>query len=389
MKNFIILCWTMCSMVAIHAQTPAKIVDLRNTPGGKQVASILGKLAQGNEGEGRLESLTLNLQTGEITGRGVVRHKHVWKYGPNWAPQTQTVYDWTWNGSFSFNAKTGAGHAEVDVGRGFKFHTRDIERALAGDVKPLLQNALPNGGLVEKKFRNEYSSVKQGLEKQYGAGNVYFASSRFVNWATPETAGDWVIRAVVTGGVDASRIMAEVTRQAQLELNDLSMWLQARGVKEAHTIAANVLAGKPVQIPELTLRWVTVGYFSQNVAAGQPVGPEIRVTHAAFALTWKPQPVPVGPVDIRNSGAARDALELLNHKLRHKDGSAVWKQLSYDKVTGQIRGTLQVVFKREGSKDVVIDMGKTPPSKNQELKLGRGVDVDALDLWFKLTYGSK
>ena len=91
---------------------------------------------------------------------------------------------------------------------------------------------------------------------------MYVASRRFVTWAAPETAGEWVIRAVATGGADGGRIMAEVSRESLAELDAVAGWLRAEGRREAEATARAILTGRRVDWPFVALTWQTVGYFS-------------------------------------------------------------------------------------------------------------------------------
>jgi hypothetical protein len=270
---------------------PSGIVDLKNSAGGQEVNRLLASLAQGNEGQGGLQSLSINVNTGEVSGSGYVRHHQAWDYtDPIFhTHQHQDVYDWTWNGSFSFNARTGSGHAVLDLGRGVQLDTRTIERLLRGDIGAAFE-MIPNGGLTTKQLHNEYEEIRDSFYRRYGSDNVYFASPDFVNWACPETAGNWVLEALASGGTLAvAHAMAQAESHALQELRPIVAWMERKGLGEAETVARQLLSGQRVELPYLAVKWQTVGYFSRNVVAGTPIGPWIRSTHAAFVLIWKDQ----------------------------------------------------------------------------------------------------
>lgn len=282
----------------------AREIDLRNTPDARRIESVLKELAQGNEGDGGINRLILDPDSGEVSGEIWVRHHHEWNYGPHWAPQHQTVYDDTITGSFHYNARNGTGGAVLDFGRGVRFSTQVIEDILAGDVAAIIRDAeaaIPNPG-VEIRMRNEYDEIRRNYSKRYGDSNVYFASQRLVDWLSPETAGEYVIAGLVEGGPAAvQQAMNRIQQQSRLEAQDIINWLQQKGLSEAQNVVWMLLSGQRIEWPFMAVKWQTVGYFSQRFVAGRPIGPEIRSTHAAFVLIWsgnqaqRPIPLPQPP----------------------------------------------------------------------------------------------
>lgn len=275
----------------------ASEIDLRKRSRfSDQINHFLRNLAQGNERSSGIDRLTLNTQTGQIRGEVWIRSRQVSGHTPKvfnpfsgrhvgGAPIV--AYDWTVRGNFSFNPKNGAGHATIDLGRGIRFDTRRIQRILEGDHKAIPE-LVPNLGVVQKKMRNEYDHIRGSIEARHGHGNVYFASRAFVDWATPETAGEWVLKAVVAGGPAAGAVaMKEASRKARQEMSRLVPWLERKGVRDAHSMANAILTGQRVDWPNVSIHWQTVGYFSSNYVGGQRIGPEVRVTHAAFYIVWK------------------------------------------------------------------------------------------------------
>ena len=112
------------------------------------------------------------------------------------------AYDLTMRGSFAFNPKRGTGHLTLDLGRGVKFDTTKVERLLEGDLS-VVADAYPTLGFLEKRLWNDYDTIRRTYDERYGRGNAYVASKRFVDWATPETAGRWVLTAIATAGTAA------------------------------------------------------------------------------------------------------------------------------------------------------------------------------------------
>ena len=160
-----------------------------------------------------------------------------------------------------------------------------IKRVIDGDLAAVLE-LIPNGGVVKRNTSSEYDSQKKWYQDKYLPENVYFASSDFVRWATPETAGRWVVELIVSGGSAAPAIAAEARNEAGKELSHITAWLTKRAGNAAIQAALDLIAGKAIALPELKLVWQKVVYKSQVVIAGRSL-PEIPIDHAAFVLIWK------------------------------------------------------------------------------------------------------
>lgn len=286
------------------ARAQNRTVDLRNTNVARNIKATLHEIAQGNERSSGIDSLTFDGNSGAVAGKVWVRHRQVAGYTPKifnpFSGRREggdpiVVYDLTQSAEFRFNLTNDSGHVNLDLGRGVRLDTRRIERILQGDIGAVVE-MVPSGGIVTRKFHNEYERISQSYYDRYGGrAKVYFASPRFVSWATPETAGKWVLTGIASGGSAAvAQAMREVKQKALEELRPLSRWLQANGIREAESMARTLLSGGRAEWPDVTVKWQTVGYFSRNYLAGRPVGPEIRVTHAAFVVLWRQGPRPSG-----------------------------------------------------------------------------------------------
>ncbi|MGO8899658.1 MAG: hypothetical protein ACLQU5_15115 [Isosphaeraceae bacterium] len=284
-----------------YAQNP--VIDLKNAPVGHKLAGFLHDFAQGNERNAGVNSLSMNRMTGDIQGNVWVRHRQVaghtprvWNpnpFHPGWAGGDPiVVYDDTQTADFAFDLRTGSGHFVLDLGHGVKLDTSRIQGMLQGDLNDYLEIAFPGGGgLVEKRFRDEYQEIRNSYAQRWGPSNIYFASKRFTDWASPETAGDWVITAIATGGSAAvAQAMQQSEQQASQEAPEIIAWLESKGIAEARDVVAQILSGGRVEWPFLAVKWQTVGYFSWTEAAGRAVTPQIRSTHAAFVIIWQDQP---------------------------------------------------------------------------------------------------
>lgn len=176
-----------------------------------------------------------------------------------------------------FDLPKGWGSIDVDLAT--------IKAILDGDLSKV-PDLIPNFGIVKRKTWSEYDQQKKWYQDKYGQKNVYFASSDFVRWCSPETAGRWIITLVQTGGAAAPAIVKEAAEKARKELAHIVAWLEQRGVASALSIATDFVSGKPITLPSLELRWQRVTYHSQVVIGGRAL-PDIPVEHGAFVLVWK------------------------------------------------------------------------------------------------------
>jgi hypothetical protein len=176
----------------------------------------------------------------------------------------------------SFDLPKGWGSVDVNLGA--------IKAVMDGDIGAVL-DLIPNGGLVKRDTSSEYDARKKWFQDKYGGANVYFASSDFVRWAGLETAGNWVVGLIATGGSYAGQIANEALNEARKELTHITAWLQTRAGMAAAAAAQDLLNGKPIALPQLKLVWQKVMYHSHVVIAGRSL-PDQPVPHAAFVLLW-------------------------------------------------------------------------------------------------------
>ena len=122
---------------------------------------------------------------------------------------------------------------------------------------------------MKRTTTSEYDARKKQFQDKYGKENVYFASSDFVRWASPETAGKWVVPSVASGGSAATAIVAEVKTQMRKELTHILTWLETRAGTAAKAAVDSLLNGDPITLPKLKLIWQNVVYRSK-VSVAQP-----------------------------------------------------------------------------------------------------------------------
>jgi hypothetical protein len=187
---------------------------------------------------------------------------------------------------------------EVDVGA--------IKSLLEGDFVQAL-DLIPNFGLVKRDISSDYDEQQQKYFDEYGKENVYFASRDFVRWATPETAGRWIVELIATGGAAADGIAKDAEERVLKEITNIEDWLTGKAVGTVEAIAKKLIAGQPPGIPNVTIKlwWQKVMYKSTLFISGNQVGGSIPVGHGAFVFIWMDQGKEKQVKPIPNSGVLR------------------------------------------------------------------------------------
>src|SRR5262249_28519778 len=112
------------------------------------------------------------------------------------------AYDFTTKGSVTANFLTGSYYGDLDAGLGASFDTNQLDSLLAGQI-PIpkidpIQAATQAVGL-HTVISSSYNTVRDSYLKG-SRGTTYFASERFVNWASPRTVAAYIASIVVSGG---------------------------------------------------------------------------------------------------------------------------------------------------------------------------------------------
>lgn len=258
----------------------AATLDLTDSRVADAVEDKLSALAQGNESSASVDSLSVDLNTGDVSGSFTVRHRHVWKkYG-----QTVVVYDDKMHGDFRYNVYSGEIRGDLDLGRGAKVSLHDLYKVMQGDLTPIYANALA------ARQRSAYDSVVDSLRDQHGKSNVYFASKSFVDWAGPETIVRWGAEAVLSDGASLSTVPNEVANKLRAELTGITNWLKSRvsdGTEKqlANKLVEALASRKNIDTPFFKVEWKKVSYWYESALVSG-----IRtqsIDHAAYALILK------------------------------------------------------------------------------------------------------
>ena len=162
---------------------------------------------------------------------------------------------------------------------------KDVKEVLEGNYSAAL-DLIPNGGLVKREITSEYDSRKKFFQDKYGAENIYFASSDFVRWASPVTAGKFIVLLIASGGSAAPAIAQEVRAQIRKELVHILTWMKTRLAANVDSIVNDLVNGQPIAIPQLKLVWQKVVYRSKVQVVGRSLAETPPIDHAAFVLIW-------------------------------------------------------------------------------------------------------
>jgi hypothetical protein len=155
------------------------------------------------------------------------------------------AYELPQRGALTFNVLTGAIDLTLEPGPVSAPNAGDLDAMIEGrserpQLNPL-RLAASTGQLTERVSTN-YADVAAQLAADYGAGNFYLLSRRFMTWATPERlAGDLFNTSSKSSRLAALELALE-RRQIQLEYEDLSAWLQLKGIKDPGSSWGSIVA---------------------------------------------------------------------------------------------------------------------------------------------------
>lgn len=264
-------------------------VDLRGTVIGRTLAKWLAGFAQGNKRASEVEELGYNAKSRRLSVRLYVRHSQSWgKVIPGQRPMD--LYSVSQRASFWYDFGHGSGDFVIDLGPLAPRITAKTARALSDvDLVSAAQSMAPGigGQLLNHEEDDEYALKLRRYTERYGAGNVYFASKSFVNWATPETLGRYAVNGVVTLGASvAPQVMADLRARAMTEEPAIASWLSSKGMENVQEVATELLTGRTPRWPFLKFEMFPVRYRSREHPLHATTTPWRDVDHAAFAIVW-------------------------------------------------------------------------------------------------------
>lgn len=325
LPNFALAAIILIASMPVSRATATEFnVNNRRVAAIRQINSYLSSFAIGNQGSSRVNSITLNSDTLQIKGRATIIAKHSWGSIriPSGAPRCRAfpfrceqptkkvdiAAQKTIPFTFKYNLQTGDIAARGSLGRirlnggsflgrryaidfgEIKIDLNRIERAIDGDLVAIVES-IPNPSafsrLYRKDHRNEYDRIKQSYINRYGAGNVYFASRKFTEWASADTLARYLGQSFFSSGTASASLMRQISSQSTKEGMAIINWLEKKGVSNARNIAANILSGRRLEYPFLAVKWQTVGYFNRVRIANRPVSLWVKSTHGSFAIVWR------------------------------------------------------------------------------------------------------
>jgi hypothetical protein len=208
-------------------------------------------------------------------------------------------FDLTTTASLTFNLGTGSYFVRADITNGVSYDTDRIKELFSGNVTlPRINpvEALSAFYGLRTDHTSNYAAVRQQFYNQYGAENVYFVSERFSEWASPETLGAELAKAVATAGSSTASSVKEAFNQIRLELNDIYEWAKVKSQADAPKVLADVVQAivlkQDFNSPYLAVKWVNIDHsYRANISAyGVGTGATVKVPHFGFALIWKTTP---------------------------------------------------------------------------------------------------
>jgi predicted nucleic acid-binding Zn-ribbon protein len=229
------------------------------------------------------------------------------------------AYDLMTDAVLSYNVVHGAFYAKVDLPGGASYDSEKLK-----DWVRHGQPSLPQGNPIEVIFgafgvdlqqTSGYASHRGSVIATHPTASIYFASRRFVDWMSPETAADYTIKIVSTGQLGAEDAIQQAQDMLLLEFQDVMAWAYLQGMEDLESMAAAALEalatrkGFEVDDVKLNLGWEEVKYDYNPQLTGMtefplkllPGGSAIlsktnqalihdRLTltspHAAFSVVW-------------------------------------------------------------------------------------------------------
>jgi hypothetical protein len=264
-------------------------IDLRKTAMGSILGQWLSTFAQGNKGESKVEEFTFNVRTRQLTVRLYARHCQSWgKVIPGQGPVD--LYSITQRATFRYNFKSGEGMFDIDLGKlAPRINSKTLKRLAEGDLVAVAEALAPEaiGQLMHYERQNNYDARVADYRSRYGQANVYFASKKFVDWATPETIGKYVINGVLSGGASVyPQIMRDARERAMEEMPPLTDWLQRCGMANASLVARQLLTGETPRWPFIKFEMIPVRYSAREKPLAAMSTPWRHVDHLAFVIVW-------------------------------------------------------------------------------------------------------
>jgi F0F1-type ATP synthase membrane subunit b/b' len=274
---------------SINPQTSE--MDLSKTKIANQIRGWASNFSQGNERSSGLDQFVYNLQTRQMVIKLWARHRHSWGRSIYPGQGAAILYDVTQKAQLIMDFNRKSVDFEIDAGPlAPKISSRAAQLLSDGDIIGAAEAMSPGiaGRLLQREVKNDYDLKVSEYNKRFGDNNIYFASRNFVDWATPETLGRYVVNGIVTAGASVyPQIMASARERAKNELPLLSQWLQAKGVDQAESVAANLLTGQPSRWPHLQFDMISVRYGSREKPLDIAKTPWRYVDHMAFVIIWK------------------------------------------------------------------------------------------------------
>lgn len=197
-------------------------------------------------------------------------------------------------GKLTFNLQTGGYYAGVELVKGVTLDTERLRDWMNGkmtlpEVTPVTAAASLVG--LKTDTSSDYEAVRNSEYTAHGGANVYFSSSRFADWAGPQTLARLTALTALGGTVGANQTLAEVKSYLQLELQDLATWLQQKGAEQAPRLAVQILSAianqSDLSLPELELKIMPVTY-THKISSGLLGGSQsVSESHVGFSIVWR------------------------------------------------------------------------------------------------------
>ncbi len=195
---------------------------------------------------------------------------------------TQFGVQFSATGTLSLNLAQQTAYANIDFA-GTQFDSDKLQALLNGQfVLPSINPSEVLTSMARTGTSNNYAAVQSNIYAANGAAAVYFSSSRFVDWASPETLARLTAQTVLGGG-DAT--VNELEENLSAEFQGVIAWATRRVGNEAQALQDIAQAFQHGQV-QITPVWVNYYYTA--------FGQQITEQHLGFTITISG--LPAGPL---------------------------------------------------------------------------------------------
>lgn len=133
----------------------------------------------------------------------------------------------------SYNVIAQTYFAQVRLPQGIKYDSEKLKSDVRGRPSLPNVNVVQNIAEAAGQVSFTYSSKREDALKRYEQahpGNVYFASERWTEWASPSTVATSGVKLIFSGGERTQEVVDDVWNHVSAEFSDMIAWGEMQGI---------------------------------------------------------------------------------------------------------------------------------------------------------------